>query len=292
MQIIQGSDTIVKIVFNDTDNGNKIDEANVTVVFKNWNGSDKIINTDSSEMFSGGGNYIIALPTGPNNLGKHNVEVYASKNYYDDAENLAMFVITVLEDTSLSYLEVPVIPLVTNTSIVINALNSTGPLRYIDNVTANYPVISYNTDDVAGVYTITLETDHLNVGTYPISISINKTNHVNRTITIPLTVRSITSDFTYIPPGQIHWSDTKNATITLYYMDLDHGTGIDDAFINLTGWYDSGGVGYYFERGTNYSIYNKGNGEYTVHFKMVNLNDTPGFNKYTFNFLGYRISNK
>ena len=78
-------------------------------------------------------------------------------------------------------------------------------------------------------------------------------------------------DFTYVPPGQVYWSDTVNASITLYYQDLDNGVGIENADIELTDWSDSGGVGYNFVENINYSMVEIGNGEYHAEFKMDKL---------------------
>ncbi|MHA1298868.1 MAG: hypothetical protein ACTSO9_05430, partial [Candidatus Helarchaeota archaeon] len=283
--VFNGDDAIIKIIYNDTDNGNQIDEANVTAVFNDWTGpgSDYTVDTDSSYMFVGGGNYIIALPTTADNLGLHTVDVYGEKSYYDSANANSMFTITVLEDTSLSYIDVPVIPYGANASVEIYADNSTGPLRNIDDVESNVTIANW-AESSPGVYSIELDTDTMSVGSYIIAISINKTNHYNRTVYIPMTIRNITSDFTYVPPGQVYWSDTVNASITLYYNDLDNGVGIEGATLELTDWSDSGGIGYNFVENVNYTFVDVGSGEYKFEVKMDNLTDVYPNNRYTFNF--------
>ena len=65
---------------------------------------------------------------------------------------------------------------------------------------------------------------------------------------------------------------------------MDNGGGITGAYINLTDWADSGGVGYHFERNINYTVIEVGNGEYKVEIKMDNLTDIDPNNRYTFNF--------
>ncbi|MHA1297911.1 MAG: hypothetical protein ACTSO9_00540 [Candidatus Helarchaeota archaeon] len=283
--VLQGDTTLLKAIYNDNETGfGAIEDANVTFVIRGWNKpGDKVYNTSDPELTTGGGNYILTFATDASNLGEYNVDVYANKDFYDSRSNTTMFILKVLEDMSLSYTDVPVIPYGTNMTIEIYAENSTGPLQN-GIISSNLSIINYN-ENPAGTYTIDLQTDTMGVGQYVVSISVNKSYHYNKTLNIPFNIRNITADFTYTPPGQIHWSDTVNATIILYYQDLDNGVGITGAFINLTDWADTDpSQDYYFERNTNYTVIEVGNGEYRVEFKMNNLNDSTGYNKYTFNF--------
>ncbi len=290
-EYLAGEKIDITVYYDDTESGfGDIDNANVTFVINDWNGlgSDAVYQTGDPEVATSAGKYILSVPTDPSYIGSYMVDIYASKTYYDSKTNLSAFNVLVLEDMTLSFSDVPVTPYGDNSTITIQAENSTGPLiGAIISTNASLNII--NTSEVNGTYTIDIETDALSQGNYLVQINVNKSFHYNRSLLIPLTIRNITSDFTYDPPGQEYWSDTVNATITFYYLDLDHGgAGIDGATITLTDWTDSGGVGYNFVDPINYTVYELGSGVYEAHFKMDNLTDQSPNNKYTFNFSASR----
>ncbi|MHA1379478.1 MAG: hypothetical protein ACTSRG_13985 [Candidatus Helarchaeota archaeon] len=282
--ILQGDTAFLKVIYEDIETGfGAIEGANVTFVIRDWNKpGDKIYNTSDPELTTGGGNYILTFPTDASNLGEYTVDVYSDKDFYDAQSNTSIFTIKVLEDMTLSYTEVPVIPYGSNMTLEIVAQNTTGPLENAA-IDSNLTIIS-TTENPAGTYTIDLRTDTLNTGTYKAKIYVNKSYHYNRTLNIPFTIRNITSDFTYVPPGQVYWSDSVNASITLYYNDMDNGIGVTGANLELTDWSDSGSVGYNFVRNVNYTFVEVGNGEYKFEVKMDNLTDVYPNNRYTFNF--------
>ena len=62
--------------------------------------------------------------------GRENSQILSiDKDYYDTQSNSSIFILKVLEDMSLSYTEVPVVPYGDNTTIKIFVENSTGPLE-------------------------------------------------------------------------------------------------------------------------------------------------------------------
>ncbi|NHI92947.1 MAG: hypothetical protein EAX96_10635 [Candidatus Lokiarchaeota archaeon] len=286
---ILGNDVSLGIFFDDLDAGfGKVADANVTFVIHDWTGigNDLIIDPSDPEMISGGGNYLISIPTTISNLGAHTIDVYADKEYYDTQTNLSAFTILILEEMFLSFSTVPVTPYSDNTTLIITAQNSTGPLRNVDDILINGTLVPLDFTETAtpGEYELTINTSDTNLfpaGQYLLIISFNKTYHLNKTLNVPLTIRDITSDFIYTPPGNIRWSDTKNATIYLNYRDADHELqGIPNANIQMTA---TANESTYPElaNGVALNIYpGVTDGEYIVNINMSTLDE----GKYIFNF--------
>ncbi|MHA1784956.1 MAG: hypothetical protein ACTSVE_07130, partial [Candidatus Helarchaeota archaeon] len=280
IQVLEGESIIMRVNYRDLDNLDLISDANITFVVNNWNGvgNDLIINTSHQYMVAGGGVYIVTLPTDVTKLGKYTVDVYADKNYYDSSSNMTCFDLLILEDTTIWYDDIPVIPYAEDAIVTVFGENMTGPLEGAT-VYSNVSINSYQ--DASGTYTINLSTSSMAQGQYKIQISLNKSNHINRTLNIPLTIRAISTDFHYTPPGNLGWSDTVNATIDLYYLDADHSLqGITGATVQMTGTPNSSTYPGLAD-GTLLNIYESATpGLYVVNINMSSLLE----GKYYFNF--------
>ncbi|MHA1379477.1 MAG: hypothetical protein ACTSRG_13980, partial [Candidatus Helarchaeota archaeon] len=275
----------IKIGYNDTDSNVLIPSADV---YYHWSDPFSAWQTSPTNIAGTAGIYEgISTPNFPA-AGLYTLSLNASKFGYN--RTLLDMNISILVDTILWYTDVPVVPYGRNTTATIYLQNSSGDwISTGVEITVNGSDYTENVDfwisqPTAGTYDILMNTTDWTVGTYYLNISAGKAYHYNYSVMVPVTIRNITADFTYIPPGQVHWSDTVNASITLYYQDLDNGQGITNAYINLTSWTDSGGVDYKFVRNTNYTVVEIGSGEYKFEVKMDNLTDVSPNNKYTFNF--------
>ncbi|MHA1650167.1 MAG: hypothetical protein ACTSYB_08230, partial [Candidatus Helarchaeota archaeon] len=129
--------------------------------------------------------------------------------------------------------------------------------------------------DQDGKYNITIDTGTLpGNNTYIARINISYANipnfYQNQSIQITFTIRLNNTLFTYDPPGNIPWSDEENATITVYYYDIDHSVGISGATIDLI---LVNPMDITLVKNINWSVIDENNGYYTIMIDMENLTE-------------------
>ncbi|MHA1248858.1 MAG: hypothetical protein ACTSRP_02585 [Candidatus Helarchaeota archaeon] len=167
-------------------------------------------------------------------------------------------------------------------------LNDTGNVYItIRIISHTIPSLVYTIGDMSyqmnGKYNITIDTGSL-LGNDTYQAQINFTwkksapFYENQSIILNFNIRLNNTNFYYDPPGAIPWSSNDNATINLYYEDVDHGNiGISGATVKITLLSPTNIT---LIQGHNISVYDQGNGHYVVSFSMVNL--TEGI--YSFEF--------
>ncbi|MHA1271117.1 MAG: hypothetical protein ACTSPY_15090 [Candidatus Helarchaeota archaeon] len=99
-----------------------------------------------------------------------------------------------------------------------------------------YPSIEFTyIESAGGKYTLEINTTLWNIGTYIVNVTFVKQHYQTESVFVSVIIRSHNTEITYDPPQSIQWGD--NATITIYYRDLDLGQMVptDPAFITTNG---------------------------------------------------------
>lgn len=228
-------------------------------------------------VYFGGGIYIAEIDTTNWQNGLYNVSISAEKLYYKSQYKDRIIQLEVTERTTLSSPQIGgvTVPWGSNKTIYIsyNGSNNQGISGAI--IDCDWDLNYYIIQEVGlGQYNIMLNTTIKTIDTYMLKINASKDGYENQEIYIPINIRNIYTNITYIQPEPVNFN--SNVSIQLKFGDIDSNTLISGAELTISSKFDS----QYWDS-SKYFYFEHTLGTYNVTFNSSIFNGAGTFQIYT-----------
>ncbi len=269
--IYTGDTILIKVNYTDIDIGVGIIGAYVNYTIDN----ETAITGDT--VYFGGGIYIAEIDTINWQNGLYNVSISAEKPYYKSQYEDQIIQLEVTERTTLTTPQIGgvTVPWGKNVSINVsyNGTNNQG-ISGAD-IDCDWDFIFYSVQDEGlGRYKLILNTTIKTIDTYMLKINASKDGYENREIYIPINIRNIYTNITYIQPEPVNFN--SNVSIQLKFSDIDSNFLISGAELMISSEFDS----QYWDS-SKYFYFEPTLGTYNVTFDSSIFNGVGTFQIYT-----------
>jgi len=269
--IYTGDTILIKVNYTDIDVGVGIFNAYVNYTIDN----ETAITGDM--IYFGGGIYGAEIDTTNWQNGLYNVSISANKSYYKPQFQPKLIQLEVTERTTLSSPQIGgvTVPWGSNKTIYIsyNGSNNQGISGAI--IDCDWDLNYYIIQEVGlGHYNIMLNTTIKTIDTYMLKINASKDGYENREIYIPINIRNIYTNITYIQPEPVNFN--SNVSIQLKFGDIDSDILISGAELTISSEFDS----QYWDS-SKYFYFEPTLGTYNVTFNSSIFNGAGTFQIYT-----------
>jgi len=269
--IYTGDTILIKVNYTDIDVGVGIFNAYVNYTIDN----ETVITGDM--LYFGGGIYIAEIGTTNWQNGLYNVSISADKPYYKSQYKDRIIQLEVTERTTLSSPQIGgvTVPWGSNKTIYItyNGSNNQGISGAI--IDCDWDLNYYIIQEVGlGHYNIMLNTTIKTIDTYMLKINASKNGYENQEINLPINIRNIYTNITYIQPEPVNYN--SNVSIQLKFGDIDSNILISGAELMISSEFDS----QYWDS-SKYFYFEPTLGTYNVTFNSSIFNGAGTFQIYT-----------
>ena len=269
--IYTGDTILIKVNYTDTDVGVGIFNAYVNYTIDN----ETAITGDM--VYFGGGIYMAEIDTTSWQNGLYNVSISADKPYYKSQYKDRIIQLEVTERTTLSSPQIGgvTVPWGSNKTINIsyNVSNNQGISGAI--IDCDWDLNYYIIQEVGlGHYNIMLNTTFKKIDIHMLKINASKDGYENREIYIPINIRKIYTNITYIQPEPVNFN--SNVSIQLKFGNIDSDILISGAELKISSEFDS----QYWDS-SKYFYFEPTLGTYNVTFNSSIFNGVGTFQIYT-----------
>jgi len=247
MTISFSTNAIVTVEFVDIDRGLGIDTAIIYVT-----GADKL-----SQLLITSGRYRIILNTSTWTIGSYSVSFTASAPNYENQTisiNIEIRQIRTFATATVSLLEIPVGD---SKSFYVDYrdMDHDVPIVTLSH-SCNWTLIHYDIVWTGTRYQITIHTfDSDALGTYVLIFDFSTgAEYENASLAVSIVIRTIFTELRFLAPVE-DVTSSSNISISVYYGDRDHSTGIVSSFVECSIWNSTNPLLFFWFNGTASGIY-------------------------------------
>jgi len=247
MTISFSTNAIVTVEFVDIDRGLGIDTAIIYVT-----GADKL-----SQLLITSGRYRIVLNTSTWTIGSYSVSFTASAPNYENQTisiNIEIRQIRTFATATVSLLEIPVGD---SKSFYVDYRDMDHDVPIVTpSHNCNWTLIHYDIVWTGTRYQVTIHTfDSDALGTYVLIFNFSTgAEYENASFAVSIVIRTIFAELRFLAPVE-DVTSSSNISISVYYGDRDHSTGIVSSFVECSIWNSTNPLLFFWFNGTASGIY-------------------------------------